>query len=515
MDDSSAPKEFGKFRAAVWPIHGWEMKKFLPMSMMMFCILFVYTLVRDLKDTLIANAPGSGAKYISPLKLWGVLPFAMLAVALFSKSILKFGFNRTFYVTVTSFLSFYAIFGFILHKNASLIHFSKQWIEETQAKSPPVIDQLIPLIGNWSFSLFYIISEIWGSLVISSLFWQFANKTTMKSEVKRYYGLFACIGNLALIVSGSYVQLTAIDSLKEHRVLLQMIAVLIMGTLIMVFFSHINSKVLIDKRFFDPSKVKAKKEKKKIGLGESLKAVFKSKYLLLITVLVLAYGIAINISEVVWKEQGKAFYGSENEFNKMMGNLSIVTGIVTIIVTLTCSNILRKCSWKFAALVTPLSVLILGGMFFILILVENAIGRNTAFLWSTVIGVAVWVGLVQDAIAKGIKYSLFDSTKQMAYIPLDHDLKTTGQAAVEVVGGRAGKSAGSVIIIVLTSIFGTSVKLSSLVPILSVILFLVCGMWIFSTLNLSKKYEDLKNKRKEEDIEKVTEKIEETKKADA
>ena len=57
---STKKPEFNKFQAAVWPIHGFEMKKFLPMSLMMFCILFIYTLVRDLKDTLLVTRATCG-----------------------------------------------------------------------------------------------------------------------------------------------------------------------------------------------------------------------------------------------------------------------------------------------------------------------------------------------------------------------------------------------------------------------------------------------------------------------
>ncbi|MDR3178912.1 MAG: NTP/NDP exchange transporter [Oscillospiraceae bacterium] len=490
--------EFGKVRAALWPIHGYEMKKFLPMSFMMFCILFVYTLVRDLKDTLLVNAPGGGAKSIPALKLYGVLPFAMIAVVVFGKLLGKFGSRKTFYITVFSFLIFYAIFGFILYPIANNIHLSEGWIKNMQKSTPGLFYEIWPLIGNWSFALFYIISEIWGSLVISSLFWQFANQTTKKDEVKRFYGLFACVGNLGLICSGFFAKLST--KFESIRVLMQMTGVLIVGLIIVYLYYYVNKNVLTDPKFYDPSQIKAKKKKAKLSLGESFKAIFKSGYLLLITILVVAYGVAINISEVVWKDQGKLFYGSSSKFNNMMADLSIVTGIVTIIITLTCSNVLRKCKWKTAALVTPISVLILGGAFFLLIMQENNNGINSKIFGFVILELVVYVGLVQDAISKGIKYSLFDSTKQMAYIPLDSELKTTGQAAVEVVGGRFGKSLGSIVITVLGFIF-TGRELSSLVNILSGVLFLVVFSWIFSVFSLSKKYETLKEQRHKEDLQ--------------
>jgi len=43
MNQNQQPN-FSKLRAALWPIHGYELKKFLPMGMMMFCALFNYTI---------------------------------------------------------------------------------------------------------------------------------------------------------------------------------------------------------------------------------------------------------------------------------------------------------------------------------------------------------------------------------------------------------------------------------------------------------------------------------------
>ena len=53
-------KEFSPMRSVVWPIHEFELKKFLPMGIIMFCLLFNYTILRDLKDSIIVNASGAG-----------------------------------------------------------------------------------------------------------------------------------------------------------------------------------------------------------------------------------------------------------------------------------------------------------------------------------------------------------------------------------------------------------------------------------------------------------------------
>ena len=81
----TAEKPFGKLRSFLWPIHMHELKKVLPMFLMFFCISFNYTILRDTKDTLIVTAPGSGAEAIPFIKLWLVVPSAVVFMLIYAK----------------------------------------------------------------------------------------------------------------------------------------------------------------------------------------------------------------------------------------------------------------------------------------------------------------------------------------------------------------------------------------------------------------------------------------------
>lgn len=48
-------------------------------------------------------------------------------------------------------------------------------------------------------------AELWGSVVVSVLFWGFANQITTVEEASQFYPLFGLGANVALIFSGQAV----------------------------------------------------------------------------------------------------------------------------------------------------------------------------------------------------------------------------------------------------------------------------------------------------------------------
>ena len=495
-------QEFTGWRKILWPIHNFEMKKFLPMGLMMLCILFIYTLVRDLKDTLmVSKAVCGGAETLGFLKLYGVTPSAVLFMIIFVKLANIFDREKLFYTIVTFFLTFFVVFGFILYPLRDVLHFSEETITSLQA-AYPTLHWVLPVIGNWSFSLFYILAELWGSVVLSALFWQFANEITKVKESKRFYALFGMIGNVGLLASGSVIIFCAnlakssssIDANSDSfgtNLFYQMAAVLVFGVLLLGIYRWMNKNVLTDPKLYTPGEGTKKKSKPKLGFGESFKCIITSPYLIMIAVLVLAYGVSINLVEGVWKGQLKEFCPDANDYNAWMGRLSITTGCVTILSAIAAQNVFRKFSWKVAAMITPLILFITSILFYGFIMYKNTVGIEAQVMGFSVLFLAVIVGFIQNSLSKGIKYTLFDSTKQMAYIPLDPELKIKGQAAVEILAGRGGKSGGAFIQSTLLMFVGGGAKLSSLVDILGTIVMIVVIFWIISVLGLSKKFEAL------------------------
>ena len=213
----------------------------------MAAILFVYAVVRDLKDTFVQKyAVLGGTELISALKLWFVLPSAFIIVMIFSALLSEFGMKKTFYIVCSFFAAFFAIFAWFLFPNVDKIHLSKATMESMRASWPKFFYYIIPCLGNWSYTLFFIFAETWGTLAVSSLFWYFANKITKSTETKRFYALYPLIGNIGVWVSGTLI-LTMSSARGVHfdknvKILVTIASILCVVT--MLIYSYINKVVL-------------------------------------------------------------------------------------------------------------------------------------------------------------------------------------------------------------------------------------------------------------------------------
>lgn len=499
----STEKEFGWLRGFLWPVHNFELKKLIPMLIMAFFISFNYTIFRDIKDTLVVI--DAGAEAIPFLKTIAVVPAALLFIIMYTKLSNMLTRAPLFYVTILFFVVFFALYPIVIHPNREYLHLSNATADAMRAWLPQGWNGLILAVQNWTSPLFYIMAELWGSAVLSLLFWGFANQITRVSESKRFYTIFGLGFNFALLFSGELIhyfsdvrkRLPADVNPWSYTLDWLMAIAVIAGLIIVVTYWWMDRNVLPDPRFYDPSEKKKDKTKLKMSVGESFKFVLSSPYLLCLTVLVMSYGISINLIEVTWKGQLKLQYPDSNDYAAFMGRFSQATGAVTLCMLLFVGgNFIRRLGWQFSALFTPLVLAITGSAFFAFIIFGDKLSGITALMGVTPLMAAVLIGAAQNIMSKSTKYSLFDPTKEMTYIPLDPESKVKGKAAVDVVGARLGKSGGSAIQIFLLTFVG---PLSVITPYVAVILLFIVAGWMVAVVALNKMFTERLAKKEEED----------------
>ena len=466
-----------KVRNAVFPIYGsQEVTKFLLIGSIKFFIILALTLTRDTKDTLVVTQ--CGAEAIAFLKIYGVLPAATAFIAFYGQMSNHLSKKTLFYSTCVPFFSFFALFDLFIYPNAGTLHPS---LDSVQAFLPGGATSggmavLAKIISNWTSSLYYIMAEIYSSVSVGLLFWQFANDVVSVDQAKRFYPLFAQMSGLAPVLAGQFVVRyvsKAVDfNAGMHRVTA---AVTFAGVMICLFYR-------LATRFVERSESstvatgagKTKKKKPKMSMLESAKFLASSQYLRLIAMLVLGYGLSINFTEIMWKSLVKKQYPNPMDYQRFMGNFSSAVGLSTCIVIFFGVHVIRLLGWKVGAMATPGIMAALAVPFFACIL----LGLDSPARLS----VAVAFGTIQSLLSKTSKYALFDPTTQMAYIPLDDESKVKGKAAIDVLGSRIGKSGGSLIQQGLVFLFGNILNAA---PVVGVIYYGVLLTWMSAANRLS------------------------------
>lgn len=486
---SNTESEKSTWAQKVWPVRRFELKKVLPLLLLKFLVSMVYATLTLLKDPLVVTAKHSGAEVIPVLKGWLVFPLSILCAIGYSKLSNHFKRSTLFYGIISTFLAIVLLYGFVLYPNMGVLTPSDS-ANFLTAKFGAKYTHWIAVYRNWIHSLFFVTTELWGQVVIFLLYWGFANHICQVKEAKRTYTLFIAAGDLATILAGPLTYYYGKKFLgQSYALTLQALLgyVLVAGILIMAVYWWMNRYVLTDKRYYDPAVTKQTvNQKTKLSLRDSIKHIFSSKYLLAIAVLVVGCALTINMVEVTWKAHLKMQFPTTADYQMFMGRVTTIVGIVALItVFFLGGNFLRRFGWHFSAQITPWAVGITGGVFFLLCLLKPHLGPFAHYIGLTPLMMIVLFGAFQNITSKVVKYSFFDSTKEMAYIPLDPESKVKGKAAIDMVGSRLGKSSSSWLQIGLIELVGTG-SVISITPYLLPIVLGVALYWSYSARYLNK-----------------------------
>lgn len=486
---------FTSIRSYVWPIYGQEWKKIFPMFLMLFFICFNYTVLKNLKDTLIITAKNSGAEVLPFIKVWAILPGAILSTILFTYLSNRFSRNTVFYIVVSSFLLVFFLFTFVVYPIYPSFR-ADELAEFLRSILPLGFKGFIAMIQNWPLTLFYVFSELWGTIVLTVLFWGLANAITRLSEATRFYSTLNIGSNLAAIVAGQIAAFLSSSAFNpdfafgingwEQTLAKLTIVVLFSGAGILLTFYWMTKHVLNNEEYIPTEPLKTKKQKK-LTFRESISCIASSKYLLSITVIVISYNLVIHMVEVLWKDRLHQLYPDPSAYNIYINNLTSIQGIISTTAAVIMIAIIHKLGWTKTALITPIVLLTTTVAFFACLLADSSLSPYVSVILSTTpLSLAVFLGSMQNCFSKAAKYSLFDVTKEMAFIPLDPDQKLKGKTAIDGIGSRLGKSGGSMIHQGLMILF---FSLSNSTPYVAAILVAVIVCWILAVKTLGKQFE--------------------------
>lgn len=436
----------------LWPVQHSEKSTFH----LAFCVLFLLgvidTLIRTLHDTLLITGTAHGAEALPFIDFWMVLPSAVLATAAYSWLARFLTIDHLFVVLTSGFLLFFICFAFFLYPALDRLQDPALaiWL---QAHLSTRLQGLSTAIYHWPLTLFYIVSALWKPLIIVVLLWGSLNRTSSIEQASRLYGPLMLSQSLAGLTAGQIsiylCSLFADPSKPQHEawtVAFQAVVILIVvlgGCAVFLYHRMRNAHRKLDRPRESPP------DRSSPSLFQSIGLLWRSPYLIGIALIILADNIAYILMQPLWKYYLRELYPNPLDFMSYNGSINTFTAGLTAVFALGLSRqMIRRLGWTATAMTTPLVMLTVSSGFFFFILlghlpVVNSFSRH--ILGVTPIAAGVFCGAVCEGLCRACKYTLLDTTKELAFIPLDARTQGYAKAAIDGVGGRLGKSAGSLI----------------------------------------------------------------------
>ena len=501
-----------KWRLYLWPIHSHELRKLLPVLAMFFLVVFNYNILRNAKDTLIVTAKHAGAEAIPFIKIWAVLPAAMLMALLYTRLSHRFTREQVFTGIMIGFLGFILIFTTILHPFQDYLH-PHAFADWLQNCLPRGAKGFVAMIRYWTLTGFYVTAELWSSTVLSVLLWGFVNEVTSVREAKRFYGIFGVGAHLSGVAAGGLSLLLSKIAAKSlvpwahdtwtQSLYLMNSCVILSGGVVLTLFWWLHHNVLkhgvhgehhvtdTELRQNEDEERPDERPKVKMSLRNMIVYLANSPYLLCIAAVVLCYNLSIHLVEVVWKDQVRLLYPLPSDYSAFQGKVTIATDVIATLSSLfLCGNLIRRFGWTAAALTTPCIIGITSVGFFGFLFARDLAPMEwlTQLLGTSSLGMVVLFGALQNSLTRAAKFSMFDATKEMAFVPLSRESRLKGKAAIDGIGSRLGKSGSAVLHSGLLVLF-SSVAASA--PYVAMLLPIALGIWISAARALGVQFHHL------------------------
>ncbi len=484
-------KFFSYFITNFTPVRQNEVVKYLYISIILFLFLFVQNILRNLKDTISVNLIGAEANNFYKLIF---IPASVIFIMYFyNKAVQKYNSKQIFYNVLFLFLAWYAFFCYIVFPYREYFNMSEANMNYYAALYPN-FKWYIKIIGQWSFGLFYVTSELWQSLVVTIVLWQFIMNIFTVEQSQRLFMSFSILSQCGLLASGFLMQNSTyllkdfagynpnnIDLLVKFFLNIVLIAIFIGVILFYVLTNYYVQYDII-------ANTEIKSNKQHPGFLESLRLVMSSTYMILIALIILCYGSTVNMVESQWKKSLQEVSSGIFDYFEKQADMLLMQGVLTVTFAFLGANLIQY-GWTKIAIVPVILTAILGGGYFAsLVLFDlNQLVFQLGFFYLIII--------------KPSKYAFLDNTKEMAFKALTIEMRTKGKGSIDLIANKYGKALSSLMYVIMFTICPHwSLSSYEIIPFVSFTFFMLVIIWFISVVLLGQLY----NKKIQESSKKDT-----------
>jgi len=310
--------------------------------------------------------------------------------------------------------------------------------------------------GNAAVELiyvFYIFVDVF-SVILVEQFWSLSNSVTRLNEGENSYWFVGTGGILGGIAGGVLASaLLRYTPMQTADLLLSCAAMLLLCA---VFTYLISRHGLFDE---------VPEEERAVINGRGLAALFKSRYLILVAVLVCFSQLVEPVVEYQFLTEVSDRFPDRDARTQVISEFFSLLSLVSLLINLGITPFVhRRLGAMAGLLIQPLLVSI----------------ASAAFLVQTTLVTAVMMK-VSD---RGLSYSINRASKELLYVPIDPVNTYQVKAWIDMLGYRMFKVLGSGMIIVAMQWSPAGANAAQL----SWLTFAICAAWLFTISLLATEY---------------------------
>jgi ATP/ADP translocase len=412
--------------------------EYSPLSLLMFAyfslVTFSIYVVKPAKESLFLD-------YLTKKRL----PYAFLltailmglAVSLNSRLLRRV--NRPLYITST--LTFFAISGLVF------------WLF-IRGTSP----------WPWTFLLLYS----WGDILMVTAitqFWIYVNDLFRPREAKRKVG-FLVSGGLLGGIAGSLVARFRPFQLRTESLVLAGPVLLMFCIVIVLVVRRISRQEAKD------GEKAAAPKREKVGFAQSLALLRKSRYLLLLSGLILSAIIVSNLVDFQFKSAAEIRFPERDARTSFLATFYLVILVVSYLFTvLLTSRILKNFGMRIALLILP----------FLLLLCSLTI------FFIPAAGMIYWAVAIKG-VDKSLSHSLSQSVREVLYIPVPPDIKYKAKVFIDMFLNKFADGLAGLVLIGIFAFIDLSGGDVSLMRDVSLVIIVFIVVWVWYGLRVTREY---------------------------